>query len=202
MLRALASIAITAALAAVVGASPPPQWLHYDDGTAYQPIYRQNKDDGWAVKFEPEAAGYIQRIRLYVGNPPGYTSWDGFQLEIWDWYDSSFPEAPGKRVWGPEAFTYNLANPHGWVTYTEVNYEWKSTQPFLLLAKQRDGYPNCDSIYCDASRTTPNPNWSYFIHKWYPFVVLNGDFLFRVYYGASHPGVAPTSLGRIRALYR
>ncbi len=199
MLKSLGFITISLALASGAAASPPPAWLHYDDGTAYRPIFRENANDGWAVKFEPALPGYIQRVRIYVGNPPGYTGWDGFNLEIWDWDDSTTPPGPGKRKWGPKAFTYD----HGeWVTYKNIDYRWESAAPFVILVKQREGYPSCDTIYCDPKRTEPNPNWSYFRFKWYPFEVVDGDLLMRAYYGESFPGVEATSLGRVKSLFR
>jgi hypothetical protein len=186
-------------LAGAGGASPPPQWIYYDDGTPYHPLYRENAGDGWAIKVEPAEAGYIQRIRVYVGNPSGNTSWEGFRVEIWDWNPSIYPETPKSRVWGPENFTYD----HGeWVTYRDVDYYWNSTDPFVVLLKQRGDYPNCDTVFGDTARTDPNPNWSYFNQTWFPFELVDGDFLMRVYYGPSHPAVEPMSFGRVRALYR
>jgi hypothetical protein len=199
MLKSLGLITISLALACAAAATPPPIWLHYDDGTAYRPIFRENANDGWAVKFEPLMPGYIQRVRIYVGNPPGYTGWDGFNLEIWNWDDSSTPPGPGQKKWGPRPFTYD----HGeWVTYKNIDYRWESAAPFVILVKQREGYPSCDTIYCDPKRTEPNPNWSYFRLKWYPFEVVDGDLLMRAYYGESFPGVEATSLGRVKSLFR
>lgn len=198
MLRSLGPVTFFWAFVCAAAASPPPEWLYYDDGIAYQPVYREDANDGWAVKFAPPAPGYIQRVKIYVGNPPGSTGWDGFNLEIWDWDANLTPPAPGKPMWGPKSFTYN----HGeWVNYKDINYRWESTEPFVILVKQREGYPNCDTIYCDPKRTDPNPNLSYFKLKWYPFEVVNGDLLMRAYYGASFPGVDATSLGRVKSLF-
>jgi hypothetical protein len=199
MLRPLGLAIAFTVLTGVVAASPPPVWLQYDDGNPYQPIYRENANDGWAVKFDPPEPGYIQRVRMYIGNPPGQTGWDGFNLEIWNWDETSVPPAPGKRVWGPKAFTYD----HGeWVSYKGINYWWNSTDPFVILVKQREGYPNCDTIFCDPKRIEPNPNWSYFKTKWYPFEVVDGDLMLRAYYGKSFPGVEATSIGRVKSLFR
>ena len=199
MLRQSAPVIAFSIFACAAAASPPPEWLHYDDGIAYRPVYRENANDGWAVKFEPKAPGYIQRVKIYVGNPRGHQGWDGFNLEVWNWDEGASPESPGKRVWGPKAFTYDHG---GWVSYKDIDYQWKSTKPFVVLVKQREAYPNCDTIYCDPKRTEPNPNWSYFNFKWYSFEIVNGDFLMRVYYGESFPGVGVTSLGRVKALFR
>jgi hypothetical protein len=197
MLRPLGLAIAFTIFAGAAAASPPPVWFAYDDGIPYQPIYRENANDGWAVRFEPPAPGYIQRVRMYVGNPPGHTGWEGFNLEIWNWDEAA--ATPDKRVWGPKVFTYD----HGeWVSYKGINYWWKSTDPFVILVKQREGYPNCDTIFCDPKRTEPNPNWSYFRTNWYPFEVVNGDLMLRAYYGESFPGVAPTSLGRVKSLFR
>jgi hypothetical protein len=199
MLRPLGLTVAFMIFVCTAAASPPPAWLQYDDGTPYQPVYRENANDGWAVKFVPPLPGYIQRVRLYVGNPPRHTGWEGFNLEIWNWDAASMPPAPGKRVWGPKTFTYDHG---GWVSYKGIDYWWKDTEPFVILAKQRQGYPKCDTIFCDPKRTEPNPNWSYFKTKWYPFELVNGDLMIRAYYGASLPGVEPTSLGRVKTLYR
>jgi hypothetical protein len=197
MLRPLGLAIAFTIFAGAAAASPPPVWFAYDDGIPYQPIYRENANDGWAVRFEPPAPGYIQRVRMYVGNPPGHTGWEGFNLEIWNWDEAA--ATPDKRVWGPKVFTYD----HGeWVSYKGINYWWKSTDPFVILVKQREGYPNCDTIFCDPKRTEPNPNWSYFRTNWYPFEVVNGDLMLRAYYGESFPGVDPTSLGRMKSLFR
>jgi len=197
MLRTLAITACAAlALAtAVAQASPPPTWLYYDDGIAYQPVYRQNKDDGWGVKFVPTAPGYIQQLKIYVGNPPRQTGWDGFYIEIWNWNAGT----PGAKVWGPQLFSYTLG---GWVTSSAINYSWTSTQPFVVLLKQPSNYPACDTLYCDTKQTKANPNWSYFGYNWTPFGLVNGDFLFRCLYGASMADVGPASWGRVKAAYR
>jgi len=199
MSRLLSFITILLAFACAAAASPPPIWMYYDDGTPYQPVYRQNEKDGWGVKLEPAQAGYIQRVQIYVGNPTGNSTWEGFDLEIWDWNDLIYPGTPGVRKWGPQHFTYDHG---GWVTYRNVDYHWNSKKPFVVVLRQRGGYPTCDTVFCDTGRTDPNPNWSYFQSKWIPFTVVDGDLMIRAYYGASYPGVEPTSLGRVRALYR
>jgi len=196
MLRLLLLAFIGAALAGPAFASPPPQWLHYDNNVPYQPVYRQHEGDGWAVKFEPSAAGYIQKVKIYVGNPPGNSTWDGFNLEIWNWNASA--SLPGSKVWGPKVFNYNHG---GWVSYDTVNYHWPNTQPFVILVKQRFDYPKCDSLFCDDNQTTPNPNLSYFNGYWYYFQLADGDFLLRAYYG-SYQAVEPTTLGRVKALFQ
>jgi hypothetical protein len=199
MSRLSGSIAILLACAGAAVASPPPIWMHHDDGTPYQPVFRQNEKDGWGVKITPALPGFIQRVKIYVGNPPGNSSWDGFNLEIWSWNDMVFPEMPGTRKWGPKYFSYDYG---GWVTYKNVDYHWDGNKSFVVALKQREGYPNCDTVYCDPAQTVPNPNWSYFNSRWTPFSVVNGDLLIWVYYGESYPGVEAASFGRVRALYR
>ena len=56
MSRLSGPIAILLAFACAAVASPPPIWMHHDDGTPYQPVYRQNEKDGWGVKLTPAQA--------------------------------------------------------------------------------------------------------------------------------------------------
>jgi len=190
----ITAAALTAAAALAGGA---PEWLHYDNGIAYQPVFRINAGDGWGVKFVPTAPGFIQQVQIYVGNPSGYSGWDGFNVEVWNWQVS--PPYPGSRVWGPKAFTYDHG---GWVTYATVDFHWDTTRPFVVLVTQRDSYPNCDTIYCDTSRTVPNPNLSYFNQQWSYFTLVDGDLLLRAFYGECYPGVDPASWGRVKAMYQ
>lgn len=78
---------------------------------------------------------------------------------------------------------------------------------FMAVMEQRYNYPNCDPFCVDDNPTFRGHSWVYYGGTWgywiepphWPYI----NHMIRVYVETGHtfPGVQPTSVGRVKALY-
>jgi hypothetical protein len=149
----------------------------------------------------------ILRLTFYTrGNWPNQ-GWDGFRLAVFDFAGG----VPGSRLWptagGGYFFKPSGTAGHVWAA-CGVNWVCPATS-FVAAQEQHYNWPNCDPWSVDNNPTFRRHSWNYNGGAWSPLSHVLVDI--KPYYnlmlrlwletGHSLPGVAPSSLGRVRALY-
>jgi hypothetical protein len=166
------------------------QELYWDDGVPYVPYFFLQPGNGWAVLFEPPGGGQILQAKVYIGNPPGNTTFEGCMIALY--YDNSGTPA-SFPFWGPTQFADTQV---GW-NYYAINVHCNGGKFYVLWIQV--GYePNCDAVYCDPSYDNFR-SYKYLNGVWYPFDGY-GDLMIRCYYDY-YPGVELNSLGQVKALF-
>ncbi len=107
--------------------------------------------------------------------------------------------ASGSQVWGPEFRTCTAA---GW---NELSVDWTlpgGATDLGVYWEQFYNYPSGLGFYLDGQNGTGSHSW-YYYNGWYPITSLgygNRAVLLRAVV-SNNSGVAPSSLGRVKALY-
>ena len=133
------------------------------------------------------------KIYYYPNWPNG--TFEGNRMGTWSFAGG----VPGSLLNGP---TYVRGTAFGWNTFS-ADYYLGSNTAFVLAFEQCYNYPACDTVVNLASGGTYSHSWYYYSGAWAGIVGLG--------YGA-YPlmtraifismAVAPTSLGRVKAMYR
>ena len=134
------------------------------------------------------------KIYYYPNWPNG--TFEGNRMGVWSFAGST----PGSLLHGP---TYVRGTAFGWNTFSAGNYNLGSATAFVMAFEQYYKYPACDPVVNLASGGTYSHSWYYYSGAWAPITGLG--------YGA-YPlmtraivgywvGVAPTSFGRVKAMY-
>ncbi len=150
----------------------------------------------------PRAA--IRKLRFYTRGAWPNGRWDGVRLAIYN-----FSTVPGSMLW-PTAgggYFFKPSAPiqsHIWV---ECDINWTCPSPaFVGAEEQYYTYPNNDAFSLDNNPTFRGHSWEYSGGSWKPFPeYLNlrpyRNVMLRVVVDDETVSVAPTSLGRVKALY-
>jgi hypothetical protein len=145
--------------------------------------------------FDTSALGatHVQSLKYFSTGQWPNSSWDGCEIGIYRFVNG----APGRLIWGP-AFVRGTGTGYRWCTF---DVDWvlpKGILTFVAAVEQPYDYPYCDPHCLDTSPATGKA-WMYYQGVWTPLgtytnlmlrVVMQGDI-----------GVAPTSVGRVKALY-
>lgn len=145
----------------------------------------------------------VREIKFYTSPYWPNNQFDGFRLAVFDFSAGK----PGARLW-PET-EGRFVKPGGTEEFKTfwVNYYITKTK-FVAAVEQFYDYPDCDPYFCDTNPTFLNhawqkdgpASWRYLVgHSSYPYRNLMLRVIFRT--GYSEIGVAPSSLGRVKALY-
>jgi hypothetical protein len=203
-MRRPATFALAAAGVSALGASLDLKW---DNGSASYALNGPasaaqgfgNDFDVATLKTERVA---VKRLRLYTTGAWPNGGWEGFYLKLYD-----FRGVPGARVWptaGGGAFFKPTGTGWGWYDYG-LDFPL-AAKAFLAAADAAYAWPNCDPLMADTNRTFRRHSWFYYGGTWSP--VTEGPYgycnlMLRVVVetGATYPGVAPSSWGRLKGLY-
>jgi len=146
----------------------------------------------------------LQEFRFYTSNSWPNGSFDGFRLAVF----AMSGGAPGAMLW-PEGGAGRFVKPTGAPGFKDfwVNYYLPAGQ-FLAAVEQYYNYPNCDPYYCDNNPTFLNRSWQRETGgPWErlagldPYPYRNLMLRVTVFLDYAEQDVAPTSLGRVKALY-
>ena len=142
---------------------------------------------------------HIQTMRIYSGPAWPNGSWDGFRIGVY-----SFPGGvPGSLIWGPE-FVVGTSTAYAW---NDFSVDWtlpSGLKKFLPAMEQYYNWPNCDPHIVDSVPGNKGHSWLYYGGTWGPLTNGTGyyNLMLRVIMDNDHnPGIAPTSVGRVKALY-
>jgi hypothetical protein len=136
---------------------------------------------------------YVSRFRMYMRAWPN-RRWDGGRIGICGISGG----VPGSLVWGP---TFVMPTQEGWNDFDADCY-LGSRPKFLAFWDQFYNYPNGDTLCFDTGPARTG-KWLYSGGSWGPLASPNANMMLRVQVDDEHnPGVAPASLGRVKALFR
>ncbi len=146
--------------------------------------------------------GTIKTIKLQLRSNWPNTGWDGVRAGIY-----AFERVPGSLIW-PTAGGPYFFKPTGRTGWHEIPVAWvlpAGVRKFVAAAEQYYDYPNCDPFLIDNNPTFRGHTWHYLAGKWEPFyhapIAPYRNLMLRVVVGKESVAVAPTSLGRVKALY-
>jgi len=158
-------------------------------------VWVANDFDISTVKTYP----YIKSMRLYSGPAWPNGSWDGFRLGVYSFTGG----VPGSLIWGPK-FATGTSTAWAW---NDFSVDWllpSGVKKFLPAMDQFYNYPNCDPHAVDSVMGNRGHSWMYSGGTWRPLTNDTGyyNLMLRVVMDNEHnPGVTPTSVGRVKALY-
>ncbi len=144
----------------------------------------------------------IEKVRFYSRSNWPNTGWDGFRVGIYN-----FSSVPGSLLWptagGGYFFKPSGLQGHIWVDIA-IGWTCPSTA-FVAAVEQYYNYPNCDPFALDSNPTFRGHSWQYYQGSWSPYsstsVAPYRNVMIRAVVDNSTLGVAPESLGRVKALY-
>jgi hypothetical protein len=141
----------------------------------------------------------IARIRVYSNPAWPNTKWDGFNVGIYAFAGGQ----PGSLLWGPR-YVKPARTSYGWCNFS-VNWTLPAAyRAFVAAFEQFYNYPNMDPYALDTNPTFLGHSWRYYRGSWSPITGAGGyrNLMLRVVVNNVTVGVAPASLGRVKALYR
>jgi len=148
----------------------------------------------------------ILKFKMMSRNDWPNTSWDGFRIGFWGFSGG----VPGSFLWPTSGSGYffkpSAGSGHVWV---ECDINWTCpTVSFVASEEQFYNNPDCDPYSLDNNQTFLGHSWQYYEGAWSPadYPVEWGGYrniMIRVQVetGYTFPGVAPSTMGRIKALY-
>lgn len=178
--------------------------LKWDNGfLSYRVCYLSGADTWFANDFDvsqfPEYR-WVKRLKLYSQADWPNQRWDGFRIALFSFTGG----VPASIIWGPK-FVRGSSTPFGW---TWCSFVVDMTLPagynrFATAAQQYYSYPNCDPHGVDNNPTFMGHSWSYTGGRWSPYTTGTPyrNVMMRVVVSNNTSAVAPTSLGRLKALY-
>ncbi len=177
--------------------------LKWDDGTLRYLFYVTGPDQGvWLGNdFDTAtlAAYNINRLRFAVQRGPNGV-WDGCRLAIW-----SFNGVPASIIWPisgtPQYVLPTFSTNWGWL---EAGVNWTlpgGRTAFLAAQEQYYNYPNIDNYCLDGLPPSQGHTWYRSVTTPWSRFSNYGDLMMRAFVrGAA--AVTPSSLGRVKALFR
>jgi hypothetical protein len=141
----------------------------------------------------------VQAIKFQSRNNWPNTVWDGFNLGVYSFSGG----VPGSLLWGPK-----FVVPTGYSGWHEFSVNWtlpSGTYKFMAAQEQFYNYPYCDPFLIDNNPTFRGHSWQYLQGEWSPFnqpvIAPYRNLAMRVIVNDSTVNLAPTSIGRVKALY-
>ncbi|HUV87385.1 MAG TPA: hypothetical protein VMX79_09755 [bacterium] len=141
----------------------------------------------------------ITKIKVYSCGDWPNRRWDGFRLGIYAFAGGT----PGSLLWGPTYFKPTRTG-DGWCNYSMGWTLPAGNRAFAAAAELYYNWPNCDSFALDTNPTFLNHSWRCQNGRWEKLPRLVGDFrnlMLRVVVNNTAFDIAPTSVGRVKALY-
>jgi hypothetical protein len=186
--------------------------LKWDNGLRRWSIAWYTGGDSWVGNdFDAStlktAYAKILKYKYYTRGAWPNIGWDGMRFAFYAFRGG----VPGSMLWptGGSPYFFIPNNPdiqsHIWV---EFNIDWTCPSvKFLAAQEQFYNHPTCDPFSLDNNTTFRGHSWSYYAGSWSPYE-RSSDPLYRnvmvrvwVEPGQEFPGVAPSSIGRVKALY-
>jgi hypothetical protein len=149
----------------------------------------------------------ILKFKFYTRDTWPNTSWDGFGIGFYNFSGG----VPGSMLWPTSGSSGYLFVPSG-VTghvWVECDIDWVCPSvKFVAAEHQYYNEPNCDPYTLDTNPTFQEHSWEYrsgawSLHQEYPNLTPYRNVMIRVLIetGQTFPGIAPSSIGRVKALY-
>jgi len=177
--------------------------LKWDNGTmgsalSYYTGYGTWMGNDFNVSTLKSTHGYISRIGVALSPQPN-SIWEGVRLAIFGW--------PGGIIW-PESGTGYFYRATGVAGMKWVDVNWvvpSGTTAFCAAVEQYYNYPSNDSVILDTGPSQGH-SWIYYAGSWATLTSYgyNANLMVRLGYSPDYSGTGmqPSSLGRVKALYR
>jgi len=149
----------------------------------------------------------VLKFKMYSYSDWPNEGWDGFRIGFYNFRGG----VPGSMLWptggGGYFFKPTGVTGHVWV---ECDINWTCpTVAFLAAEEQFYNWPTCDPWAVDNNTNFRKHSWYYYEGTWSPMTGVNVEIspyynlMLRVWVetGYTFPGIAPSSIGRVKALY-
>ncbi len=140
----------------------------------------------------------ITRIRVFSSPAWPNARWDGFRIRIYAYAGGR----PGSLLWGPK-YVKPARPDYGWCNCA-VNWTLPAAnKAFVAAFEQFYNYPNGDPFALDTNATFAGHSWQYSGGSWQALPGFGGyrNLMLRVVLNNATVNLAPTSIGRVKALY-
>jgi hypothetical protein len=192
--------------------NPATMELMWDNGLRRWSIAWYTGADSWVgndfdVSTLKTSYAKILKYKYYTRGAWPNTGWDGMRFAFYSFKGG----VPGSMLWPTSGSPYFFKpsgniQAHIWV---EFNVDWTCPSvKFVAAQEQFYNYPNCDPFSLDNNTTFLGHSWQYYETSWSPpeFPPEWGPYrniMIRVWVepGQEFHGVAPSSIGRVKALY-
>jgi hypothetical protein len=186
--------------------------LKWDNGLRRWSIAWYTGADSWVGNdFDAStlktAYAKIMKYKYYTRGAWPNLGWDGMRFAFYAFRGG----VPGSMLWPTSGHPYFFVpnNPdlqsHIWVEF-DIDWTCPSVK-FLAAQEQFYNNPTCDPFSLDNNTTFQEHSWKYYEGAWAPYQAdtdpLYRNVMVRVWVepGQEFPGVAPSSIGRVKALY-
>ncbi|NIT37184.1 MAG: hypothetical protein GTN49_11935 [candidate division Zixibacteria bacterium] len=150
----------------------------------------------------------ILKYKYYTRGAWPNGRWDGMRFAFYNFVGG----VPASMLWPTSGNPYFFKpsagiEGHIWV---EFDVNWNCPTPaFVAAQEQFYNNPNCDPFSVDLNPTNLKHSWQYYNARWalleldFPGAGPYRNLMVRVWVepGIEFPGVAPSSIGRVKALY-
>jgi hypothetical protein len=193
--------------------NPATMELKWDNGLRKWSIAWYTGGDAWVgndfdVSTLKTSYAKILKYKYYTRGAWPNEGWDGMRFAFYAFKGG----VPGSMLWPTSGSPY-FFKPSGGIQahiWVEFNVDWTCPSvKFLAAQEQFYNYPTCDPFALDNNTTFQGHSWQYTAGQWSPYLSTNEpvipyrNLMIRVLIepGQTFPGVAPTSIGRVKALY-
>jgi len=142
---------------------------------------------------------FVKNIRVYSSGLVFNKQWDGFNIALFDFSNGY----PGEMLWGPKFVVGSgMEGPYGqhWCDFT-VAYTLPTGKTKIIAAVQQywNG-ENFDPLYIDNGPYLGHQWWRTSPTQWSEYYNDGHNLLIRIVV-STNVGVAPASLGRVKAVF-
>jgi len=146
----------------------------------------------------------ILKFRMYSRADWPNSTWDGFRIGFYNFSGG----VPGSLLWPTSGGGYFFKPSPGTTSHVWVECDINWTCPsnsFLACEEQFYNNPNADPFALDTNPTNLHKSWQYYGGTWQEYSTddeyYNMMIRVQVETGQTFPGIEPTSMGRVKALY-
>ena len=147
--------------------------------------------------------GGLKTFRIQLRSDWPNVGWDGGRMAIFSFGGG----VPGSIIW-PTSGTPKFILPTGTTGWKDFDVTWvlPGAKKFMAAWEQFYNYPNADPFLIDGNPTFMGHSWQYLQGSWAPFeqenVLPYRNVMVRMIVdNEQNPAVAPSSIGRVKALY-
>jgi hypothetical protein len=185
--------------------------LKWDNGTRRWSIAWYTGAGSWVgndFRVSTLKTSYVKilKYKYYTRGAWPNQVWEGMRFAVYNFHGG----VPGSMLWPTSGSGYFFKpnagiEGHIWVEF-DVNWTCPS-QAFVAAQEQFYNYPNCDPFSLDNNTSFVGHSWSYYGGSWAPYERSSDPYyrnlMIRVWVetGQEFPGVSPSSVGRVNALY-
>ncbi len=187
--------------------------LFWDSGRRSWSIAWYTGSDTWVgndfdVSTLKTAYAKVLKYKYYTRGAWPNMGWDGMRFAFYAFKGG----VPGSMLWPTSGSPYFFKPNRSEVTshiWVEFDIDWTCPSvKFLAAQEQFYNYPTCDPFSVDNNTTFVGHSWLYQAGSWQPYQTSGVSAPYRnvmvrvwVETGQEFPGVAPSSIGRVKALY-